>query len=211
MSGALSAFSCFTMQFTRLKGEVGMARRSRLFGKLVSVVCAASLCTTLSFPCEALGGTDEETVGLAGNGGEISVAQDADLSPETSNVDAGSSEVIEGEAASNSLNVSSESAFQAISLISSDDSSAVDSLFDASLHAIKNSTHATLVIPSASELLSREIADSVSVQSTMSYGGRITRSVSQLLSLKDYIEGGSNINFGTYGRFTVSLTFFQRL
>lgn len=66
-----------------------MARRSRLFGKLVSVVCAASLCTTLSFPCEALGGTDEETVGLAGNGGEISVAQDADLSPETSNVDAG--------------------------------------------------------------------------------------------------------------------------
>ena len=78
-----------------------MARRSRLFGKLVSVVCAASLCTTLSFPCEALGGTDEETVGLAGNGGEISVAQDADLSPETSNVDAGSSEVIEGEAASN--------------------------------------------------------------------------------------------------------------
>ena len=186
-----------------------MARRSRLFGKLVSVVCAASLCTTLSFPCEALGGTDEETVGLAGNGGEISVAQDADLSPETSNVDAGSSEVIEGEAASNSLNVSSESAFQAISLISSDDSSAVDSLFDASLHAIKNSTHATLVIPSASELLSREIADSVSVQSTMSYGGRITRSVSQLLSLKDYIEGGSDINFGTYGRFTVSLTFFK--
>ena len=67
------------------------------------------------------------------------------------------------------------------------------------------------MIPSASELLSREIADSVSVQSTMSYGGRITRSVSQLLSLKDYIEGGSNINFGTYGRFTVSLTFFQRL
>lgn len=187
-----------------------MAKQSSLFGKFVSVACAVSLCSAFSFPCEALSATAEENAGLAGDSGATSTEQAANAPSTASNANAESDEVAAGEL-NGDLPVSSGSALQAANSLSDDDSPVVsgDLLFEVSFHAIKNTTHAQLVVPLASDLLSQGIADSVSVRATMTYGGKTTRTVEQSASLKDFVNGIYDIDFGTYGKFNASVTFLK--
>lgn len=187
-----------------------MAKRSSLLGKLVSVMCAVSLCSAFSFPCEALGKSGEVGAESAG-AGSVSSTPDVEQQLETSDGEAELTESAESEVGSSLSGLLDASSTQTIDLYTADGFSAAsdNSLFEASIEAARNTTHAQLVVPLASDLLSQGIADSVSVRATMTYGGKTTRTVEQSAPLKDFINGAYDIDFGTYGKFNASVTFLR--
>ena len=186
-----------------------MARRSRLFGKCISVVCAVSLCSAFSFPCAALGESAEGDAESTVDGMAI---QNADVFSEPlASEDASDDNAANGEIGDHSSEASGSAALQAVDSFSADDLPVTsgDSLFSVSAETVNNTTHAKVVVPFASDLLSQGIADSVSVRATMTYGGKTTRVVEQSVSLQDFVNGAYDIDFGTYGRFIASVTFLK--
>lgn len=186
-----------------------MARRSRLFGKCISVVCAVSLCFAFSFPCAAFGeSVEENTESVVG---DMTIQKADVISEPLASEDKPDGNAANGEADNYTSEALSSLALQAAGSFSADDfpMASGDSLFGVSIETVNNTTHAKVVVPFASDLLSQGIADSVSVRATMTYGGKITRAVEQSASLRDFANGAYDIDFGTYGRFNASVTFLK--
>lgn len=111
-----------------------MAKRSSLPGKLVSVMCAVSLCAAFSFPCEALGKSGEVGAEPAG-AGSVSSEPDIKQQLETSDVEAEPIESAKSEVGSSLSGSPDASSMQAIDLYTVDGVSAAsdNSLFEASI------------------------------------------------------------------------------
>jgi uncharacterized protein YjdB len=77
-------------------------------------------------------------------------------------------------------------------------------LYQTSFAQVGETTNVSVSPDAIDELTANGIADSVSVTARMSYGGAITREVSAGQSLASIQREGMQLDFGTYGPFTVT-------
>lgn len=82
-------------------------------------------------------------------------------------------------------------------------------VFNCSLSQVGETTKVTLNIPQVEDIKRLGIADSIRVAGSMSYGGKVTRSVSSTIALGDLDSSSSEIEFSDYGPFDVSLQYLK--
>lgn len=82
-------------------------------------------------------------------------------------------------------------------------------VFNCSLSQVGETTKVTLNIPQIEDIKRLGIADSIKVAGSMSYGGRVTRSVSSTIALGDLGSSSSEIEFSDYGPFDVTLQYLK--
>lgn len=82
-------------------------------------------------------------------------------------------------------------------------------VFNCSLSQVGETTKVTLNIPQIEDIKRLGIADSIKVTGSMSYGGRVTRSVSSTIALGDLGSSSSEIEFSDYGPFDVTLQYLK--
>lgn len=73
----------------------------------------------------------------------------------------------------------------------------------------KNTTVVEFSIPAADSMLSQGAADTVEITATMTYGSTVTREVSQVFPLSDFVDTSVSMDFGTYGKFNVDIRFIK--
>lgn len=82
-------------------------------------------------------------------------------------------------------------------------------VFNCSLSQVGETTKVTLNIPQVEDIKRLGIADSVKVSGFMSYGGKVTRSVSSTIAFGDLGSSSSEIDFSDYGPFDVTLQYLK--
>lgn len=82
-------------------------------------------------------------------------------------------------------------------------------VFNCSLSQVGETTKVTLNIPQVEDINRLGIADSIRVAGSMSYRGKVTRSVSSTIALGDLDSSSSEIEFSDYGPFDVTLQYLK--
>lgn len=82
-------------------------------------------------------------------------------------------------------------------------------VYNCSLSQVGETTKVSLDVPELAELKRLGVADAVKVSASMSYGGKVTRSVSHVASLADLDSNAFEIDFNDYGPFAVTVQFLK--
>lgn len=80
-------------------------------------------------------------------------------------------------------------------------------IWSSTLTGGRNETTATLSVPGAADLLSQGVADTVLVNATMSYNGKITRSVERRVALSELTKDNLVIDLGDFGKFEAKVSY----
>lgn len=80
-------------------------------------------------------------------------------------------------------------------------------IWSSTLTGGRNETTATLSVPGAADLLCQGVADTVLVNATMSYNGKITRSIERRVALSELTKDNLVIDLGDFGKFEAKVSY----